>query len=108
MVLKGTRKEFRIRPLWPAVVTVFATLILISALPACAKELQGAWLAGDFHQHTTYTDGSTSFESVMQKSDAFGLDWWANSEHGGSRNRDGKGHLWTDPTYYPPIPFWVM
>ncbi|HBZ55441.1 MAG TPA: hypothetical protein DEO88_08545, partial [Syntrophobacteraceae bacterium] len=104
MVLKGTRNGLDIWPLWPAVVTVFATLILISALPVCAKELQGAWLAGDFHQHTTYTDGSTSFESVMQISDAFGLDWWANSEHGGSRSHDGERHRWTDPAYYPTNP----
>lgn len=40
----------------------------------------------------------------MDKNDEYGLDWWANSEHGGSRNRDGEGHLWTDPLYYPSNP----
>ena len=49
------------------------------------------WLSGDFHQHTYYTDGSTTFDFVMEKSNEFGLDWWANSEHGGERNRDGAG-----------------
>jgi hypothetical protein len=27
----------------------------------------------------------------MEKSNEYGLDWWANSEHGGSRNREGDG-----------------
>ncbi len=69
----------------------------------CRSE-KGKWLSGDFHQHTYYTDGSTTFDFVMEKNNQFGLDWWANSEHGGSRNRDGNGHLWTDPTYYPTNP----
>ncbi|GKT10166.1 hypothetical protein [Desulforhabdus sp. TSK] len=69
----------------------------------CTKQ-KAQWLSGDFHQHTLYTDGSTSFDFVMGKDNAFGLDWWANSEHGGGRNRDGEGHLWTDPNFYPTNP----
>jgi len=42
-----------------------------------------SYLKGDFHQHTTYTDGSFSIGYMMQKNNEFGLDWWANSEHGG-------------------------
>jgi hypothetical protein len=30
----------------------------------------------------------------MEQSNAYGLDWWANSEHGGERNRDGTGTFW--------------
>jgi hypothetical protein len=59
------------------------------------------WLNGDFHQHTLYTDGSTSFDFVMGKSNEYGLDWWANSEHGGSRNRNGDGLFWD--TLVPPV-----
>ncbi len=62
------------------------------------------YLPGDFHQHTYYTDGSYTFDDVMRKNDEFGLDWWANSEHGGSRNRDGDGHYWDDEAYYPVNP----
>jgi hypothetical protein len=58
-------------------------------------------LAGDFHQHTYYTDGSTTFDFVMSKDNEFGLDWWANSEHGGSRNRNGEGVFWD--TLVPPV-----
>jgi hypothetical protein len=54
----------------------------------------GAWLAGDFHQHTSYTDGLNSYWFVAEKNVEFGLDWWANSEHGGYFSRDGQcdGH----------------
>jgi hypothetical protein len=62
----------------------------------------GRWVAGDFHQHTLYTDGATPFDYVMSRNDMFGLDWWANSEHGGARNRDGNGFFWDDPAYHPP------
>ena len=69
----------------------------------CRSE-KGKWLSGDFHQHTYYTDGSTTFDFVMEKNNEFGLDWWANSEHGGSRNRDGEGVSWLDPIKYPTNP----
>ncbi len=48
------------------------------------------YLAGDFHQHTTYTDGSYSYDYMMEKNKEFGLDWWTQSEHGGGFNRDGR------------------
>jgi hypothetical protein len=68
------------------------------------KDSKSEWLSGDFHQHTYYTDGSTTFEFVMEKNNEFGLDWWANSEHGGARNRDGEGVSWLDSTKYPENP----
>ena len=60
------------------------------------KDSKGDWLSGDFHQHTLYTDGSTTFDFVMEKNNDYGLDWWANSEHGGERNRNGNGEYWDD------------
>lgn len=62
------------------------------------------YLAGDFHQHTLYTDGSDPFFDVMDANYDFELDWWANSEHGGSRNRDGEGDKWLDTDKYPENP----
>lgn len=47
------------------------------------------FIAGDFHQHTTYTDGSWSIGYVMGMNNRYNLDWWANSEHGGIFSRDG-------------------
>jgi len=54
------------------------------AVPVSAQQ----YLRGDFHQHTTYTDGNYSFAYMMNKSHQYGLDWWANSEHGGGSTRD--------------------
>jgi hypothetical protein len=48
------------------------------------------YVAGDFHQHATYTDGSYSFGFQMSRNNQFGLDWWANSEPGGAFNRFGR------------------
>ncbi len=65
-----------------------------AAAPGAARAEQGAWVAGDFHQHTLYTDGATPFDFVMSKDNEFGLDWWANSEHGGTSSWDGNGYFW--------------
>ncbi len=46
---------------------------------------KGMYVTGDFHQHTTYSGGDYSIGYVMEASDKFGLDWWANSDHGGTR-----------------------
>ncbi|MCU0230379.1 MAG: hypothetical protein MUC67_03255 [Acidobacteria bacterium] len=73
-------------------VLALAALGLATAPATVAGEPK--WLSGDFHQHTWYTDGATSFDYVMAKNAEFGLDWWANSEHGGSRNRDGNNQYW--------------
>ena len=85
--------------------TVLSASLLMAAMgPAGACEQNGKWMSGDFHQHTFYTDGSTTFDFAMEKNNFYGLDWWANSEHGGGINRDGEGHLWTDTAYYPTNP----
>ncbi len=78
-----------------------AALLSSGAHAQLGPKPAGKWLSGDFHQHTFYTDGSTSFDFVMQKNHDFGLDWWANSEHGGSRNRNGDGLFWD--TLNPPV-----
>ena len=61
----------------------------ISVLAAMSATAQGRYVSGDFHQHTTYTDGSYTIGHMMEKNNYFGLDWWANSEHGGGFNRWG-------------------
>ena len=72
-------------------------LLLLAAGSAATA---GEYKAGDFHQHTYYTDGSHVFADQMAE-DARYLDWWANSEHGGSRNRDGEGDSWLNTDKYP-------
>ena len=54
----------------------------------------GTYVTGDFHNHTTCSDGSISMEKLVQKAtqgatDApFGLDWFVQAGHGGSGNRN--------------------
>lgn len=93
----SVHKDFALVTLSAAILAALAGNIL--AKPAVAdppkpQKESAAWLSGDFHQHTYYTDGSTAFDFVMEKSNEYGLDWWANSEHGGERNRNGDGVFW--------------
>jgi hypothetical protein len=74
-----------------------AMTMALAGLAGCAQngpKPEGKWMSGDFHQHTLYTDGSDTFDQVTARNVEFGLDWWANSEHGGSGKRDGNGTLW--------------
>ena len=77
---------------------------LVVPLALATSAAAGEYLSGDFHQHSLYTDGDYPFMQVMQENANFGLDWWANSEHGGESNRDGNGEYWDDPAIYPVNP----
>ncbi len=69
-----------------------AKLLMAASIGICTLQnanAQSAWVTGDFHQHTTFSDGSYSFFYMAQKNAEYGLDWWANSEHGGAFNRNG-------------------
>jgi len=66
------------------------TIAIVSLLCGNLATAQKGYLAGDFHQHTTYTDGSYSIHHMMKKNNEFGLNWWANSEHGGGFPRNGN------------------
>lgn len=84
-----------------ALCSAISTMMVVAASGNCVA---GEYLSGDFHQHTLYTDGSHPFTDVMAKNDKYGLGWWANSEHGGERNRDGNGYYWDDAAVYPVNP----
>ena len=54
---------------------------------------QGKYLAGDFHNHTTCSDGSISMQKLVTKATdkvdtAWGLDWFVQAGHGGNGNRN--------------------
>ncbi|MFA6498134.1 MAG: hypothetical protein WC256_04460 [Desulfurivibrionaceae bacterium] len=68
-------------------------LSLCLTMPGNARE-NGRWLAGDFHNHTFLTDGSKAAEDVFSQAFRFGLDWLANSEHGGAYGRGPDGQPW--------------
>jgi hypothetical protein len=69
----------------------------ITVLVSCTRkfrhksgESEWVYVAGDFHQHTTYSGGDYSIGYVMEASNKFGLDWWSNSDHGGTRENWGR------------------
>ncbi|MEO0820769.1 MAG: hypothetical protein AAF074_10145 [Pseudomonadota bacterium] len=71
---------------------------------------EGRYLSGDFHNHTTCTDGAMSVDTVVNESlFTYELDWFAQTGHGGGGSRDcrfndpeydgsnsGEGSFWTD------------
>jgi hypothetical protein len=71
---------------------------------------EGGYAAGDFHNHTTGTDGSTSPNVIVNEATlSYDLDWFAQSGHGGAYQRDlrfsdpeydgswsGEGNYWED------------
>jgi hypothetical protein len=66
-----------------------------------ADEVQGGYGAGDFHNHTTGTDGSTSPNVIVNESSlTYDLDWFAQSGHGGAYQRDLR---FSDPEYDGPF-----
>ncbi len=59
-----------------------------------SKRSSGRYVAGDFHNHTTCSDGSISMQKLVQKSTSktvdapWGLDWFVQAGHGGTGNRN--------------------
>src|SRR5215475_9904351 len=74
------------RLLASASVLAMATGFLAApTVPAVAD----SYMAGDFHNHTTCTDGTVSIETMITKSiQTFGLEWVASVDHGGTGTRD--------------------
>lgn len=77
-----------------AVVAALGTAAIV-AVPstAIASKAPGKYLSGDFHNHTTCSDGSTSMQTLVKKSTdkldtPWGLDWFVQAGHGGNGNRN--------------------
>ena len=77
-----------------ALTALGATTIAVAPTQATAGEKsQGRYVSGDFHNHTTCSDGSTSMQKLVKKATdksdgTFGLDWFVQAGHGGSGNRN--------------------
>ncbi|MBI1353152.1 MAG: hypothetical protein GC160_02315 [Acidobacteria bacterium] len=84
--------------------TVIAVALLTGLAVTKPAAAPGRWMAGDFHQHSTFTDGAFPTDQVLIKGFEYGLGWAANSEHGGSGYRDGQDRAWSDPKAYPQNP----
>jgi hypothetical protein len=92
------RVEFRKSQIAFAVATVLsaATMTAASAKDApfhAPSKSKGTYATGDFHNHTTCSDGSISMQKLVKKSidkkdTPWGLDWFVQAGHGGSGNRN--------------------
>ena len=61
---------------------------LLAAVTSAAGNVSaGEYLAGDFHNHTTCSDGSTSVKTLTRKSLTY-LDWFVHVGHSGRGSRD--------------------
>ena len=69
---------------------IFSAISLTSCNKTTVQQPPGVYVSGDFHQHTTYSGGDYTIGHVMETSERYGLDWWANSDHGGTRELWGK------------------
>ena len=70
-----------------------ATAVLSIATTAAAQKVPGKYVSGDFHNHSTCSDGSISMQKLVKKSTdktdtPWGLDWFVQAGHGGSGNRN--------------------
>ena len=72
-----------------------------SAAEKAATKTAGKYVTGDFHNHTTCSDGSLSLKKLVDKSaGTFGLDWFVQAGHGGTSSRNCT--LAEDP--FEPVP----
>ena len=70
-----------------------ATLAGAPTLASAGERTQGKYVSGDFHNHTTCSDGSISMQKLVKKSTdksdgTFGLDWFVQAGHGGNGARN--------------------
>ena len=59
------------------------------AADKAATKATGTYVTGDFHNHTTCSDGTLSLKKLIDKSaGTFNLDWFVQADHGGSSARN--------------------
>lgn len=86
--------QFRQSRIAMAVAAVVGATALAAVPPdAGAAKPAGKYLAGDFHNHSTCSDGATSVQKKVKKSmdttdTPWGLDWFVQAGHGGNGNRN--------------------
>ncbi|MCP5111011.1 MAG: hypothetical protein GY953_09270, partial [bacterium] len=85
-------------------VALFVTILVAGLASSRTATPYAKWMAGDFHEHTYFTDGSHPIRGVIRNGFKFGLNWVANSEHGGTSRRDSEGNRWDDESVYPQHP----
>ncbi len=83
-----------------AIATAFSGIAVSVAPGAASAGKVGTYVAGDFHNHTTCSDGSISMQKLIKKATdrvntPWGLDWFVQAGHGGTGS--GNCTLAEDP-----------
>ena len=86
-----------------------STTLATAPVVAQAAKVPGKYVAGDFHNHTTCSDGSQSLQKLVKKSTdrvdtPWGLDWFVQAGHGnsgGTRNCTLTEDASLDTPLYP-------
>jgi hypothetical protein len=77
--------------------TLGATALSMASTAASAggkeRKDRGTYVTGDFHNHSTCSDGSISMQKLVKKATdkvdtPWGLDWFVQAGHGGNGNRN--------------------
>lgn len=87
------RTDFQKRQIALAAAVAGVGAVIVAPLPAAAAQPAGTYVTGDFHNHTTCSDGSISLQKLVKKSTdvvdtPWGLDWFVQAGHGGNGNRN--------------------
>ncbi len=79
------RNDLRLAMLGIIGVTALAASTAPAAAADKSEKARGRYVTGDFHNHTTCSDGTLSLKKLVDKSvDTFGLHWFVQSGHGGT------------------------
>ena len=101
---------FSKNPIAVAVAAALGASAMVSiTTTAAAAPTPGKYVAGDFHNHTTCSDGNISLEKLVTKATEtsagnFGLDWFVQAGHGnsgGTRNCTLSEDATLDTPLYP-------
>jgi len=90
--------SFSLRSTAKAVLVLTSMCALVQSVSTqaadkAASKKSGAYVSGDFHNHTTCSDGSLSIQKLVDKSmgnktGAYNLDWFVQTDHGGNSPRN--------------------
>jgi len=76
-----------------AVAALGSAAVIAPNLATAAGKTAGKYVSGDFHNHTTCSDGSISMQKLVKKvtdkvETPWGLDWFVQAGHGDAGNRN--------------------
>lgn len=90
------QSRFPMRPIAIAAVAAIGSVVVGVAHSQASGtgKVPGKYMAGDFHNHSTCSDGAVSLQKKVKKSmdrtaeTPWGLDWFVQAGHGGNGNRN--------------------